>query len=333
MMCTAPGVTRMVRVAKTRLLFGMVGALLLGCSASGGSTGQGTGGTSNAGGNAATGGVTSAGGSSAAGGSMSTGGSAGTGGSVAEAGGSTGQGTGGTSNAATGGADQQGRKQCRGRKHEHGRLCGDWRLGRGRWLACQWREHGRGRGWHSRKRRHGDRWSAEHRRRNRYRRFACNRWGLCNWGNHQHWRYKGRGWNRFNRRGDHWRRKRRSGWYRRNLTGSGGTTTAGSGPCDIYAAGNTPCVAAHSTVRVLLGAYKGNLYQVRRASDNTTKDIGILTSGGFADSAVQDTFCSGTTCTISIIYDQSGKGNHLTKAPAGQRKTHQITKQTRPLSS
>jgi hypothetical protein len=55
MMCTAPGVTRMVRVAKTRLLFGMVGALLLGCSASSGSTGQGTGG--NTGGNAATGGV------------------------------------------------------------------------------------------------------------------------------------------------------------------------------------------------------------------------------------------------------------------------------------
>ena len=103
-------------------------------------------------------------------------------------------------------------------------------------------------------------------------------------------------------------------------TGSGGTTATVTGPCDIYAAGNTPCVAAHSTVRVLLGAYKGNLYQVRRASDNTTKDIGILTSGGFADSAVQDTFCSGTTCTISIIYDQSGKGNHLTKAPAGQRK-------------
>ena len=105
------------------------------------------------------------------------------------------------------------------------------------------------------------------------------------------------------------------------VTGSGGTTTAVTGPCDIYATGNTPCVAAHSTVRVLLRAYKGNLYQVRRASDNTTKDIGILTSGGFADSAVQDTFCTGTTCTISIIYDQSGKGNHLSKAPAGQRKS------------
>jgi hypothetical protein len=92
---------------------------------------------------------------------------------------------------------------------------------------------------------------------------------------------------------------------------------AGTGPCDIYAAGGTACVAAHSTVRALFGAYNGNLYQVRRASDNTTTDIGVLAAGGFANSAAQDTFCAGTTCTITEIYDQSGKGNHLTIAPAG----------------
>src|SRR5208283_2209813 len=104
-------------------------------------------------------------------------------------------------------------------------------------------------------------------------------------------------------------------------TGAGGTTTAGTGPCDIFAAGNAPCVAAHSTVRALLGAYNGNLYQVTRASDNTTKDIGVLSPGGFANSATQDTFCTGTTCTITIIYDQSGKNNHLKQAPIGQRNT------------
>jgi hypothetical protein len=103
-------------------------------------------------------------------------------------------------------------------------------------------------------------------------------------------------------------------------TGSGGKTTAGTGPCDIFASGNTPCVAAHSTVRALLGAYNGSLYQVTRASDNTTKDIGVLSPGGFANSATQDSFCTGTTCTISIIYDQSGKNNHLKQGPAGQRK-------------
>ena len=96
---------------------------------------------------------------------------------------------------------------------------------------------------------------------------------------------------------------------------------ASAGPCDLYASGSTPCVAAHSTVRALYGAYGGMLYQVKRASDKTTKDIGVLTSGGFADAAAQDTFCAGTTCTISILYDQSPKGNHLRSAPAGGAKT------------
>ena len=88
-------------------------------------------------------------------------------------------------------------------------------------------------------------------------------------------------------------------------------------PCDIYASGGTPCVAAHSTVRALYGSYNGPLYQVKRQSDNQTKDIVVLTPGGFANSAAQDSFLSGTTGTISIIYDQSGKGNHLKSAPAG----------------
>ena len=102
--------------------------------------------------------------------------------------------------------------------------------------------------------------------------------------------------------------------------GDTGVAPAGTGVCNIFASGGTPCVAAHSTVRALSAAYNGSLYQVTRASDNTTKDIGVLSAGRFADSAVQDTFCAGTTCTISIIYDQSGKGNNLTPAPPGQRK-------------
>jgi hypothetical protein len=97
-------------------------------------------------------------------------------------------------------------------------------------------------------------------------------------------------------------------------SGSGGTTTI-TGPCDIYQSGNTPCVAAHSTVRALYGAYNGNLYQVRRASDKTTKDIAALSPGGYANSATQDSFCAGTTCTISIIYDQSPNHNDLVKSP------------------
>src|SRR5271168_3696661 len=88
-------------------------------------------------------------------------------------------------------------------------------------------------------------------------------------------------------------------------------------PCDIYAAASTPCVAAHSTTRALYAAYDGALYQVRRASDNTTTNIYPLSAGGAADAATQNSFCSGTTCVITEIYDQSGNGNNLTDAPAG----------------
>ena len=102
------------------------------------------------------------------------------------------------------------------------------------------------------------------------------------------------------------------------VAATGGTSAAGAsstGPCDIYATASTPCVAAHSLVRALYGAYSGNLYQVRRASDKTTKDVPVLAPGGFANTSVQDTFCTGTTCTISILYDQTTNHNDLVKSP------------------
>jgi len=99
---------------------------------------------------------------------------------------------------------------------------------------------------------------------------------------------------------------------------AGGTSQAATQePCDIYAAAGTPCVAAHSTTRALFASYSGSLYQVRRASDNTTKNIAPLSAGGVANAAAQDSFCSGTSCVITIVYDQSGRGNNLTQAPAG----------------
>ena len=94
------------------------------------------------------------------------------------------------------------------------------------------------------------------------------------------------------------------------------------GPCDIYAAGGTPCVAAHSTTRALYASYNGPLYQVMRLSDNAVRNIGVVRPigpdpGGYADAAAQDAFCANTTCLITKIYDQSGHGNNLTQAPRG----------------
>jgi hypothetical protein len=103
------------------------------------------------------------------------------------------------------------------------------------------------------------------------------------------------------------------------------TPSRPQGPCDIYAAGATPCVAAHSTTRALYAAYHGPLYQVTRLSDGQVKDIGVVEpslkpvpdAGGYADSAAQDAFCADTTCFISTLYDQSPQHNDLTQAPRG----------------
>ncbi|MEV0570715.1 alpha-L-arabinofuranosidase B [Dactylosporangium sp. NPDC050588] len=99
--------------------------------------------------------------------------------------------------------------------------------------------------------------------------------------------------------------------------GVGTSQAATSLPCDIYASGGTPCVAAHSTTRALYGTYSGPLYQVRRASDNTTRDVAPVSAGSYANAATQDTFCANTSCVITIIYDQSGRNNRLTQAPPG----------------
>ncbi len=103
---------------------------------------------------------------------------------------------------------------------------------------------------------------------------------------------------------------------------SGGSIT----PCDVLAAGGNPCVAAHSTTRLVYGGYTGPLYQVCNGpvlsggpdycTSGTTMDIRTV-AGGYADYAAQDAFCAGGSCTISIIYDQSPNHNDLKPTPAG----------------
>jgi hypothetical protein len=105
-------------------------------------------------------------------------------------------------------------------------------------------------------------------------------------------------------------------------TGCNVSSARPEGPCDIYAAAGNPCVAAHSSTRALYKSYNGSLYQVMRQSDGKTLDISVVRSGkgnqgGYADAEAQDKFCANTYCWITIIYDQSGKGNHLTQAPRG----------------
>ena len=85
----------------------------------------------------------------------------------------------------------------------------------------------------------------------------------------------------------------------------------GPGPCDILLAAGNPCVAAHSTVRALSSTYNGPLYNVTRLGDGKSSNIGLLSTGGFADKASHDKFCSKLDCVISNVFDQTENANHL----------------------
>jgi non-reducing end alpha-L-arabinofuranosidase len=94
-------------------------------------------------------------------------------------------------------------------------------------------------------------------------------------------------------------------------------TFAAPCPCDIYATGGTPCVAAYSTARALYTSYNGPLYHVIRMSDRKTAYINTLSAGGVANAAEQDTFLKNTTGKVDTIFDQSGNKNHLTRGTPG----------------
>ena len=97
-----------------------------------------------------------------------------------------------------------------------------------------------------------------------------------------------------------------------------------AGPCDIFGAAGTPCVAAHSVVRALYTNYSGPLYRVLRDSDKAALDIGTHLSG-FAKASDQDAFCAGTSCYILRIFDQSPEGNNLDTSPAGGACRHPLS--------
>ena len=83
------------------------------------------------------------------------------------------------------------------------------------------------------------------------------------------------------------------------------------GPCDIMAKAATPCAAAHSITRAMFSGYVKRLFQLTRSSDGTSTDI-VATASGLYNAAAVATFCAGTNCIISKIYDQTANGNDLT---------------------
>jgi hypothetical protein len=94
--------------------------------------------------------------------------------------------------------------------------------------------------------------------------------------------------------------------------GSGGSTLPqGSLPGDVAKAAGTAFVAAHAMTRTLFASYTGPLFKALRDSDKQEKDIGIVAATGIVDLAALNTFCSGTTCKVTTLYDQSGNGNDM----------------------
>ncbi len=95
---------------------------------------------------------------------------------------------------------------------------------------------------------------------------------------------------------------------------AGGAANSSGLPCDVAKAAGTPCVAAHAMTRSLFASYSGPLFKALRVSDKQEKDIGTVTAGGLADFAALATFCSGTTCKVTTLYDQSGNTNDMWRA-------------------
>ena len=91
-------------------------------------------------------------------------------------------------------------------------------------------------------------------------------------------------------------------------------TSASGLPGDVAKAAGTPFVAAHAMTRALFAGYSGPLFKALRVSDKQEKDIGTVAATGLVDLSALSTFCAGTSCKVTTLYDQSGNGNDMWRA-------------------
>jgi len=71
------------------------------------------------------------------------------------------------------------------------------------------------------------------------------------------------------------------------------------------------------SLRKLKSSYSGKAIQVRRASDNTTQDIGFVNNQ--LDTATLNSFCSGTDGFVTIWYNQSDTSNNAIQTTAANQ--------------
>lgn len=117
--------------------------------------------------------------------------------------------------------------------------------------------------------------------------------------------------------GDYWYDRSTQTVYRAASVGAGTASWTAQSPINDQIAGLLGAVGAYG-VRVLHGFWFASpLFQVKRVSDGATKDIFVGPDGVSADFAAADAFAGSSKIYVSIWYDQSGNGDHLTVAPIG----------------
>jgi Alpha-L-arabinofuranosidase B, catalytic len=70
--------------------------------------------------------------------------------------------------------------------------------------------------------------------------------------------------------------------------------------------------------RLCSSTYTGNAINIRRASDSTAINVGLLATGAL-NTAAATAFCASTTCFLTEWYDQSGHGYNMTQATAANQ--------------
>lgn len=80
---------------------------------------------------------------------------------------------------------------------------------------------------------------------------------------------------------------------------------------DVIGAGTA--TFAGSASHLLRSAYAGSAVRIQRASDSTQTDVGFNVNGTINQTTIT-AFCSGTTCNVAKLYDQSGSGHDAVQA-------------------
>jgi Alpha-L-arabinofuranosidase B, catalytic len=88
---------------------------------------------------------------------------------------------------------------------------------------------------------------------------------------------------------------------------------SGTGTTLLDAIGAGTATFAGSASHLLRSAYNGSAVRIQRASDSTQTDVGFNSNGTVNQSTIT-TFCSGTTCNVAKLYDQSGSGHDAVQA-------------------